>query len=74
MSARKVDPVVFAELYAAGVPMADIAKRFGVVVSTLKDNRKKLGLKARPRGNAHGYNGKKVRRDQEPPQPTTAAR
>lgn len=58
MPRRKVDPVVFARLYLAGTPMAVMCRRFGVVVSTLKNNRKKLGLKARPRGNPTGYNGK----------------
>ena len=51
VSARKVDQAEFAKLYTRGVPMKEIMVHFGVLSkTTLQDNRKQLGLKARPWG------------------------
>lgn len=44
-------PDGFAEMYAAGAPMADMRAKFGVTTCTLKRWRRKLGLAARPTGN-----------------------
>lgn len=52
MPRRKVNQRLFAQMYRAGRPMREIARMFGVTSpTTLKQNRKQLGLQARPVGN-----------------------
>ena len=51
MPRRKVNQAEFAKLYESGTPMKAIMAHFGVLSkTTLQDNRKQLGLKARPHG------------------------
>jgi hypothetical protein len=51
MTARKVDIKEFSRVYRAGWRVEDIMKHFGITSrTTVKDNRKAAGLKARPKG------------------------